>query len=55
MCVCVYIYVCVCVCVCVCVKSSFARTDNNFQKSRFFIVCIPNNLNQTAVGLFWIG
>jgi len=36
-------------------KTSFAKTDNsvfnNFLKSYFFSLCIPINLNQTAVGL----
>ncbi len=35
-------------------KSSFAKTDNNFQKLCFSL-CIPINLNQTAVVLFWLG
>ncbi len=40
-------------------KSLFAKTDNStdnifiyFQKSCFFLLCIPSNINKTAVGLF---
>ncbi len=38
-------------------KGSFAKTNNsNFSKIMFFhVLCIPINLNQTAVGLFLLG
>ncbi len=32
-------------------KSSFAKTDNSVFNNRVFSLCIPINLNQTAVGL----
>ncbi len=30
------------------------KTDNMVFKNHVFSLCIPNNLNQTAVELFWL-
>ncbi len=39
-------------------KSSFANTDNSIYlfifRNQFFLLRIPSNINQTAVGLFWL-
>ncbi len=33
----------------------FICKNQQFSKIMFFSLCIPVNLNQTAVGLFWLG
>ncbi len=40
-------------------KSSFEKNDNSiilffFRNHICFFLCIPSNINQTAVGLFWL-
>ncbi len=52
-CVCIYVYVCVCI------YEEFIGKNRwlflTIFKNHVFSVCIPINLNQTAVGLFWLG